>query len=414
MKQSEEKMPKKQKLLVLLCFLFYAFSYLGKYSYSANINPIMSDYGVNKATAGLALSCFFFGYGIGQIVHGIFCKFYRQKYLLPLCMVVSAGINYAVYAGVPFFLIKYLWAANGLLTASFWPSLLLTIGKNIEKRHLPKAIVAMSATTAVGTFLSYGLSAAFVAIGRYKLIFFVSATAMLFVALIFFLSFDKITSKQEGEKESESSVNSDMPARKAKNAVDFSVISTICALAVIAVTINLLKDGLHTWVPAILKDRYGLSDSLSILLTLALPIVGVFGAMFSMLVRKKIKGFVAASGAMSFLCFIVVFGIIFAVKLSIWLPLLLLFCAAILLTHAVNNTVTSVAPLFMREKVNSGLVAGILNGFCYVGSTISSYGLGGLADKSGWNAVFYVFLACCAISVIVSLLYELATRKRSR
>jgi sugar phosphate permease len=45
----------------------------------------------------------------------------------------------------------------------------------------------------------------------------------------------------------------------------------------------------------------------------------------------------------------------------------------------------------MKGKVNSGLVAGIINGFCYVGSTISDYGLGAVQEATGsWSSVFYV------------------------
>ena len=54
----------------------------------------------------------------------------------------------------------------------------------------------------------------------------------------------------------------------------------------------------------------------------------------------------------------------------------------------------------MKGKLNSGLIAGILNGFCYVGSTISSYGLGVLADHFGWIAVFwFLFFVCLSVSV---------------
>lgn len=47
------------------------------------------------------------------------------------------------------------------------------------------------------------------------------------------------------------------------------------------------------------------------------------------------------------------------------------------------------------------MLAGILNGFCYLGSTISSYGLGAVADASGWRAVFVLLLSVgCAVTLI--------------
>ena len=46
--------------------------------------------------------------------------------------------------------------------------------------------------------------------------------------------------------------------------------------------------------------------------------------------------------------------------------------------------VTSILPLNLRDRANSGFVAGILNGCCYVGSTFSSVGLGAISD-------YYIF-----------------------
>ncbi len=59
----------------------------------------------------------------------------------------------------------------------------------------------------------------------------------------------------------------------------------------------------------------------------------------------------------------------------------------------------------MKGKVNSGMIAGVLNGFCYVGSTISSYGLGLVADLWGWEAVFYLFLAVSIVITVIAAVY---------
>lgn len=408
MEKIREKMPKSQKLLVLLCFLYYTISYVGRYAYSANINPIIGDYGISKKAAGLAPSFFFFAYGIGQITHGLLCKRYPRKYVLPVCVALSASINISIFFGLPFFLIKYVWFLNGFILATLWPSLVLTISRNVDKRHLQKAILAMSASVATGTFISYGLSAIFVALGAYKLIFVFSAAMMLTMAIIWFLSFDKLTTEQKQpiEKTAQPSVG------KTRQNIDPSVFAIIVSLAFMAVAVNIVRDGLHTWVPTILKDVYHLKDSVSVLLSIILPVFGIFSATVSLLIRKKISNFVLAAGTLFVITAVLVTGSLFVLDISICIPLLLLFCLILVSTGAINNIITSVAPLFMREKVNSGLVAGLLNGFCYVGSTISAYGLGGLADSFGWNAVFYLFIGICAFSACVALVYSVLTRKK--
>ena len=55
----------------------------------------------------------------------------------------------------------------------------------------------------------------------------------------------------------------------------------------------------------------------------------------------------------------------------------------------------------MRGKISSGSLAGILNGFSYLGSTISAYGLGAIADNFGWVSVFWSLIFLCVVTPVV-------------
>ena len=99
-------------------------------------------------------------------------------------------------------------------------------------------------------------------------------------------------------------------------------------------------------------------------------------------------------------------------SVSMW-ALIILFGIISLLTYAVNNFVTSLLPLYMRDKVNAGMFAGIFNACGYVGSMISSYGLGKVADSFGWNGVFNLLLCVGVAVAAISVLYEIA-RKTSK
>ena len=65
---------KASTLLILLCWLVYACSYMGKVNYAANINQVMIFYQVDHSSAGLVSTFFFFAYGIGQVFNGVFCR----------------------------------------------------------------------------------------------------------------------------------------------------------------------------------------------------------------------------------------------------------------------------------------------------------------------------------------------------
>ena len=73
------------------------------------------------------------------------------------------------------------------------------------------------------------------------------------------------------------------------------------------------------------------------------------------------------------------------------------------LAYAVNNVVTSMMPLEMRDRVNSGFLAGLMNSATYIGSTASAYGLGLIADGAGWNAVILAMLGASVFSAAVGI-----------
>jgi OPA family glycerol-3-phosphate transporter-like MFS transporter len=83
------------------------------------------------------------------------------------------------------------------------------------------------------------------------------------------------------------------------------------------------------------------------------------------------------------------------------------------LMSGIDNIIVSMVPLQLKSHFNSGKLAGVLNGFCYLGSTISMYGLGAIADNWGWEAGFYVLLGLIALVVVVGIIYNFISKKHS-
>lgn len=71
-------------------------------------------------------------------------------------------------------------------------------------------------------------------------------------------------------------------------------------------------------------------------------------------------------------------------------------------------------PLDRRKLMGSGFAAGLLNTFCYVGSTITSYTLGAVADKRGWNTVFVIMLCVSMAAFAVSAVGSVFDKKVNR
>ncbi len=83
--------------LIILCWLVYTSSYIGRLSYNANIVQIREYFNVSYSETGLVSTFFFFIYGFGQIVNGLLCKKYNVKYTIFTCLIISSLMNFFSY-----------------------------------------------------------------------------------------------------------------------------------------------------------------------------------------------------------------------------------------------------------------------------------------------------------------------------
>ena len=392
--------------LIALCWLVYSCSYIGKINYSANIIRIQEFFSIeNYSEVGLVSTLFFFSYGIGQVVNGIWCKKYNLKWIIFFALMLSGTINLIIPLLPIFEPYKYLWTVNGFTLAILWPSLIRLLSEALPRKYMAKASVIMGTTVAVGTFFVYGTSALFAKFTNFKAAFYTAAIVLIGVAIVWIAFISRLVDAQQREDEDEKKAvgkNAGADAGKSgKRVIYFS----ICVLAFCGILTNLIKDGLGTWVPSILKDNYELDDSLSIILALALPVVAIFGNALAVSVHKRMGDFVYQCALMFAISGAFIAVVIASFSLDGWWLLLVCFTLVTLLISSCNSLITSIFPLFMRGKLNSGLIAGVLNGFSYVGSTLSTYGLALIADKSGWMAVFWTLFWCCVAVVCAAVIY---------
>lgn len=271
--------------VIILCWFVYTCSYIGKMGYSANIIQIEKTFDVSHATAGIVSTCFFFAYGAGQIINGIFCKKYNVKYVIFFSLLVSGVCNLLMGILQTFVYQKYIWFINGATLSVLWPSLIRYLSERLKKEEMSSAVVAMGTTVAVGTAAVYGLSALFAEFLFYRMIFFVAAVVLPIMAASWFIISAKYLPEKVKQPQLQANDNN-------KRGVDKTLTVSIAVLAIFAIITNLTKDGLTTWVPSILKEIYSLPDSISILLTLLLPVLAIFGTAVAAKLRKKIPDFI--------------------------------------------------------------------------------------------------------------------------
>ena len=392
-------------LIIILCWTAYTVAYMGRLNLNAFIEPIRDQLGATKTELGLVSSFFFFSYGAGQLVHGILSKKYDTRYSVSIALLGSSAVNLSMTFCSGAGTMKYVWFLNGFFQSILWSSVIKTLADRLSDDMLPKAIVAMSTPPALGTFLAYGMAALLSGIGvNYKTVFYIPAVLLALSGGFWFVMLGKA---DRVNKESKEKIYTP-PERKRVEITPAFIIGAVL-LVFTAISNGFIKDGVTTWTPSILRENYSMKESLSILVTVILPLIAIAGSWFSTMLHKRQKNTSVLNGGLYFAeTVILLFVLLIARSNTLKSPVLIivLFSASAMLMSAVNNVITSIIPLYMRDKMESGLLAGVLDTFCYVGSTLSTGLLGYIADKNSWNGVFlclFIFAAAAFLFCILSV-----------
>ena len=394
----------KDQRIILICWLAYFAAYIGRLNYNSSIVSIIEALHTGKEQAGLVSSCFFFAYGAGQLVNGVLSHRYNSKYMVFFALTASAAINFSMPLCGNIAVMKYLWLLNGAVQSILWTTLIKTISLRVSDAKIPRAIVVMSTPTAAGTFLAYGISALSDRLGSWKAPFFTATIVLLVTAALWFLLYGRSDPPQRVEK---------AQARSGPR-ISRAMLPVLALTAGAGIANGFIKDGVTTWVPSVLYESFGLNRSFSILLTLLLPLVSMIAAAMTKKVHDRVASLSVMDlifyGAATLLCACI---LLFLHVKVMWAILLCFVCVACAM-HMVNNVITSIFPLDHRALLDAGFAAGLLNTFCYVGSTSATYALGAVSERSGWQTVFLLVLGVSAAAVLLSLCGGFAEKRAAQ
>ena len=401
---------KRQYLLICICWFSYTIAQLGRYSYSSNITLIMDRFVVEHAEASLPATLFFFAYGVGQIFVGIFCHKFNRKLLVVSALMISGALNLVIFFGAEFFTIKYVWLINGFVQANLWPILLLILRENLSPKMIVTAGIVMSTASTGGKFAAIGVCAIFaIDTSIFMYCFLAAGVLLLAVSILFLFATGKIkgADKVKDVTLKENVVTPEKPKSKA----DAKSVILLLLLGEFGLACYAITGGLQAWVPAILKDSYGLSDALSIFMSILLPLFTLSVAVISPYLYKKLKNYVVISLLAFVVGAILITGVLLFLSES-WIPVIILFTMEAITMGIISNTTTVQVPLTFKGKFDAGFLAGFLNGSCYIGMAVATYVLGYIADASGWTGAFILLICITVFSALLALIYLIFNKKR--
>ena len=396
-----EILNKKYFILIFMCFFAYMISYIGRLGYNVNIQNFIDTYNITRLEAGYASSAFFFCYGAGQFLNGMFCDKMNSIKVVSFSLMISGILSFCLFFIYNVVLVSTIWGLNGLSLSTLWCNVIKLTSKIKNEKYKQKSVVWLSVSLPVGTLFAYGVSSLFTYINIWQVYFLISALILMVGGFLFFMITSK-TDKIIVEYEREIDVEIEKPAEIKKSLIKFLSFAIIPIFLLLA-SGTFVKDGVQTWMPTFLTDNYDMPTYFSILVTLILPVFGFFSAVVAKALMNKIKDvFISTFLVLLAVIILLIIHIIF----SSYTPIIPIIVFALLnfFIHIQNANLTAIFPVYYSDYVSSGMVAGIFNCFAYVGSTLSSALIGGFVDGFGWNAFNFIILGCAGLCAILSII----------
>ncbi len=406
---------KQMKFLCLLCCLAYFMSYMTRLNYAACMVELQGVLGASKSIAGLPVTACFLSYGFGQIICGILGDKFKPQRMIFTGIIGACSCNLLVACCPRMEIIIPVWCANGFFQAMLWPPMVRIMAECLSLKWYQHCCVLVTMASSAATIVVYVFTPVCIQVSGWRAVFLVPAVLGVGAAFVWWFYTRQLTAG-EAQRTTENTCDSGLDTtapeisqgtgETPKNQKSLLVqIMTDAPLAVILQAIILqgtLRDGITTWMPVYLSENFGMSNASSILSAAALPIFSVFSVLFAsaLLGRLKSEVFTAAclfgAGAVAGVAMLAAFDSLPVV--CIVMMTLITGCA-----HGINLMLISRVPgRFTRYgKVSS--VSGLLNSATYVGSSLSTYGFGAVAEAAGWMPVVGIWVGICVAGMVLML-----------
>lgn len=386
----------KMGFISFLCCLAYFVSYLARLNYAACLVEIQRALDISKSQAGLPVTGSFLAYGAGQLVCGYLGDKIPPRKVIFWGLLGTAICNFLVTVFPRIDAIMVIWCANGFFQSMLWPPLVRIMAESLDEAWYRRCSVLVSLSSSLGTVAVYIFVPVCFGNWGWQAAFLIPAAAG--GAAAFYWRYHTKTlgicppdmvkgSQGAGERKV-------FGVREALR--EAPLLPVVAAI----VLMGALRDGITTWMPAYMMDNFGTDTGTSVLMTAVIPFFSIFSTLLASLLYYRLHdelhtaAWLFGGSLLACICLLLAHG-------SYALGCIVLMMLATGCMYGINLMLISHLPKYFAGFGMAATVSGLLNAFTYVGSSVSAYSFGSIAEKSGWYGVIGIWLAFSATGAAV-------------
>lgn len=382
--------------LFTLCWIAYFTAYIGRLNYSSAMSDMIQDRILTQSHAGFISMLYFFSYGCGQFFNGILGDRFSPHKMIFIGLFLAAGMNFMMPLVSLYPTMAAVWGINGYAQAMIWPPIIRIFSEMLDSHKKLKYSIDIVSSQAAGTLVSYLLSAIMLHFFGWKAVFFSASLLLFLVSLIWICGFSKIRKKMKP-------VSSERNISDSPQHVPFFQLLKSSGMMIILFPImvhGMLKDGVTTWVPTYISENFLTSPSFSVMITTLLPIFNLAGAYLARYIYQKCQSNETRAASVFFgLSTLSLFILRICGHISIFLTAVL-FALTTTSMMAINTLYVSIYPLRYEKQGRVATVSGFLNATAYMGTAVSTFAIGMLAEHTSWNITVTIWVFFTVIALI--------------
>ncbi len=396
------------------CFFLYLISISIKMVFSAEMALIMQSVGdLEGVKTSLGLTFYYLAYAVGQLLlAGVMHKINIKRF-----MVVSIGLSALSFGAVPLFDSLYgLYAIlflNGFFQTGIWGGVMYFVGKYIPTTLSGFASAFLCSAFAIGTALTYGASAAFVALINWQATF-VFFALLTVASLVVFLTALKGAEKKLAfvEEENRQAQQTENAAFAVEGRRDKSSLRLLVLLVLTITTSGSVYYAFMGWFPSLLIEVFRMPESYSLLLTLLLPACMAPAAFtvskFSDRSRSNYSVAVFFSAVAAALLAVLCVGYTWNAFLTLALSVVMLF-----FLRGIINLTGAYFPLKLKGKVDSGKLSLLTNAFACLVAGVIPFISRMVVREWGWRGYFILITAIALLTLLLFLYGKICERREN-
>lgn len=391
-------------ILIISVWLFYVSMMVNKSIYNAEIIEIMNFFKVDKVTSSYATSAYYFTYGFMQLIFAKLVEKINVRKYLVVTVSLSAVCTFLVGCATEIWQTCLLLGLNGVFHAGIWPGCILVVSRYVPPRMQTTANGVLSVGFASGFILSYITSALFIQISTWKMTFWLFGILTVPVVIFFTYMFAKA---EKSALVSESESTSKQTESKELDHLNHALIQKLLRVflilvGMIAFLASVIYYGVSNWIPALMYDVFNMPSSISTLLTVLVPIVGIFGPFIAISLSRHNNIFkvcimlTAIYGAILLtLSFLYKTNFLFSLASSV---------LSLMIMRGVTNSIGVSVILKVRNIFNPAVLTSILNAMASLGASLGPTFTGAILDNLGRPLYYIILFIISMLSLLIAVL----------